>query len=212
MAVADCSLGIRATFAAKRSPKCGERQIPSPLALGFDGSGAHHRLPIAISRIVLLLGPTRVMDVLTAILIAIGETNMTTTEADGTRVQAAPAEASEPKATTKATRAPRKPRVAPTKRKASKKATPAQKRTKAPKAAKTAKPAKAPVREGSKAEKVLDLLKRPKGASLADLMRATSWQKHSVRGFLSGTIGKKMGLKLESVKEEGGERTYSIKA
>ena len=42
-------------------------------------------------------------------------------------------------------------------------------------------------------------------------MKATDWQAHSVRGFLSGTIGKKMGLKVASTKTEDGERTYSIK-
>jgi len=43
-------------------------------------------------------------------------------------------------------------------------------------------------------------------------MKATDWQAHSVRGFLSGTIGKKMGLKVASTKTEDGERTYSIKS
>ena len=40
-------------------------------------------------------------------------------------------------------------------------------------------------------------------------MVATGWQAHSVRGFLSGTLGKKMGLKLDSAKRDG-ERVYSI--
>lgn len=66
--------------------------------------------------------------------------------------------------------------------------------------------------DGSKAAKILDLLKRPEGATLKGLMKATDWQAHSVRGFLSGTIGKKMGLKIASTKTEDGERTYSIKA
>jgi len=43
-------------------------------------------------------------------------------------------------------------------------------------------------------------------------MKATDWQAHSVRGFLSGTLGKKMGLTVASVKESDGGRTYSIKA
>ena len=43
-------------------------------------------------------------------------------------------------------------------------------------------------------------------------MKVTDWQPHSVRGFLSGTIGKKMGLKVESTKSEDGERNYSVKA
>jgi hypothetical protein len=67
------------------------------------------------------------------------------------------------------------------------------------------------VRQGSKTEKVLDLLKRSGGASLKELMKATGWMPHSLRGFLSGTISKKMGLKVESTKTESGERSYSVK-
>lgn len=43
-------------------------------------------------------------------------------------------------------------------------------------------------------------------------MKATGWQLHSVGGFISGTVGKKMGLTVESTKGEEGERSYSIKA
>ena len=128
-----------------------------------------------------------------------------------TEANAAVATAEEPKASKKANRSARKPGVAPGKSKPGKKASKAEKRAKKPKGAKPAKGSDG-AREGSKAAKVLDLLKRPGGATLAELMKATGWQKHSVRGFLSGTIGKKMGLKLDSVKDEGGERTYSVKA
>jgi hypothetical protein len=41
-------------------------------------------------------------------------------------------------------------------------------------------------------------------------MKATDWQAHSVRGFISGTLGKKMRLEVESVKGGDGERTYRI--
>jgi uncharacterized protein DUF3489 len=41
-------------------------------------------------------------------------------------------------------------------------------------------------------------------------MKITGWQAHSIRGFLSGTLGKKMGLPIESVKREDGQRVYSI--
>ena len=41
-------------------------------------------------------------------------------------------------------------------------------------------------------------------------MKATGWQAHSVRGFISGALGKKMGLKVDSVRREDGERVYSI--
>src|SRR5579884_1920893 len=65
-------------------------------------------------------------------------------------------------------------------------------------------------REGSKKAVVIDLLKRPDGASLKDIMAATSWQPHSVRGFISGTLSKKMGLKVESRKRPDGERAYQL--
>jgi hypothetical protein len=57
---------------------------------------------------------------------------------------------------------------------------------------------------------VLALLKRSGGATLKDLMRATGWQPHSVRGFLSG--GKKKKLTITSAKAEDGERRYSVQA
>jgi hypothetical protein len=83
--------------------------------------------------------------------------------------------------------------------------------TKAAKAPKKAKSAKAEgVREGSKTERVLDLLKRPGGVTTKELIKVTGWQPHSVRGFLSGTVGKKMGLKVESTKSEDGGRVYRL--
>jgi hypothetical protein len=66
-------------------------------------------------------------------------------------------------------------------------------------------------RDVSKAAKVLALLKRPGGATLKELTKATSWLPHSIRGFLSGAVGKRMGLKVESAKAQGSERTYSLK-
>ena len=66
-------------------------------------------------------------------------------------------------------------------------------------------------RPGSKAAKVLALLKRPQGAALKELVKATDWQPHSVRGFLSGIVTKKMGLKVRSTKAESGERRYAVK-
>jgi hypothetical protein len=65
-------------------------------------------------------------------------------------------------------------------------------------------------REGSKTATILELLKRPGGASLKEIMEVASWQAHSVRGFISGTLGKKMGLTVLSAKAESGERRYSI--
>jgi hypothetical protein len=56
------------------------------------------------------------------------------------------------------------------------------------------------------------LLQRPGGATAKELMKATGWQPHSIRGLLSGTVGKKMKLTVVSTKGEDGERSYSIKA
>jgi hypothetical protein len=53
---------------------------------------------------------------------------------------------------------------------------------------------------------------RPGGATAKELLKTTSWQQHSLRGFISGTLGKKMGLTVTSTKGEDGERSYSIKA
>src|ERR1035437_6432266 len=65
-------------------------------------------------------------------------------------------------------------------------------------------------REFSKKSIVLDLLRRPKGATLAEIAKATDWQNHSIRGFISGNLTKKMGLTVESTKNEAGERCYRI--
>ena len=115
------------------------------------------------------------------------------------------------KATTRAKRAPRRAPVAPKKAKATKKATPAKKAPTARTRAKSAKKVGG-AREGSKAAKILDLLNRPGGATLKALMKVTGWQAHSVRGFLSGTLRKKMGLNVVSAKAEDGDRSYSIEA
>src|ERR1700730_12377665 len=115
----------------------------------------------------------------------------------------------EPRAATSRNVAPRKPRVVPAKAMSSKKATLPKKTAKGAKKAKHAKPAAA-ARQGSKTAKVLDLLKRPGGATLKELMKATGWQSHSVRGFLSGTVGKKMGLALNSTKGENEDRSYKL--
>ena len=65
-------------------------------------------------------------------------------------------------------------------------------------------------RAESKGAKILEMIGRPKGASLAEIMKTTSWQAHSVRGFLS-TAAKKHGLKIESTKTEAGDRVYQIR-
>lgn len=62
----------------------------------------------------------------------------------------------------------------------------------------------------SKQQRCLDLIARRDGATLAELMSATEWQPHSVRGFLSGTVKKKLGLKFNSSRDADGSRRYAL--
>ena len=65
-------------------------------------------------------------------------------------------------------------------------------------------------RDGSKKATVLAMLRREGGATLGEIAQATDWQLHSIRGFLSGQIAKKMGLKIETTKADGGKRHYHL--
>ena len=105
-----------------------------------------------------------------------------------------------PKANKGAKKAAKQAKVAPKKQ--------AKEKVTSKKAAKV-KEAKVP-REFSKKSIVLDLLRRPKGATMAEIAKATDWQNHSIRGFISGNLTKKMGLTVESTKNEAGERTYRV--
>ena len=117
--------------------------------------------------------------------------NITTTEQPHSTLASAAAQ--KPKAA-------RKPRVAPSKTCSARKAQKTAKgRHKAP-----------PASSGSKTAQVLDLLRRPGGATLQELQKATGWLPHSVRGFLSGALRKQMGLALASTKDPGTPRRYSL--
>jgi hypothetical protein len=89
-------------------------------------------------------------------------------------------------------------------RRAAKKAKPAKKTARAKKAA-----AKPTGKRANKKAEVIGLMKRAKGATLAEIVEATGWQKHTVRGFVS-ILGSKGGEKIESSKSADGERTYRI--
>lgn len=67
------------------------------------------------------------------------------------------------------------------------------------------------VQAGSKKAKILKLLKRPTGATLEKLMRVTGWQAHSVRGFISAGVNKRMDLRVTSNRREDGQRVYQIR-
>ncbi len=62
----------------------------------------------------------------------------------------------------------------------------------------------------TKRERMLTLLSQPAGASIQEMMQATGWQQHSVRGFLAGTVKRKLGFSLTSFKPEDGVRRYRI--
>jgi site-specific recombinase XerD len=70
---------------------------------------------------------------------------------------------------------------------------------------------KPPVRDGSKAAAILALLEQPGGTTRGDIMRLTGWREHSVRGFISGVVMRRMGRKVDSAATEDGDRRYQIR-
>ena len=66
------------------------------------------------------------------------------------------------------------------------------------------------VRDGTKAARVIALLQEPSGATIKAIMAVTGWQPHSVRGFISAQLTKKLGLRVQSILRDG-ERVYRIR-
>ena len=65
-------------------------------------------------------------------------------------------------------------------------------------------------REGTKQSLLIDMLRREEGATMPQIVEATGWQKHTVRGTISGALKKKLGLTVTSEKSDAGERVYRI--
>ncbi len=66
------------------------------------------------------------------------------------------------------------------------------------------------MREGTKQALVIEMLRRPEGATIAEIVEATSWASHTTRGFLAGALKKKLGLSIDSRKEEARGRVYRL--
>jgi hypothetical protein len=66
------------------------------------------------------------------------------------------------------------------------------------------------IRAGTKQAKIIALLRRPEGASIAEIVEATSWQPHTARGMISGALKRKLGLRITSAAEEGRGTVHRI--
>lgn len=70
--------------------------------------------------------------------------------------------------------------------------------------------ASAPIKPNTKTALLVEMLSKPAGATLDDLVKKIGWQAHSVRGAISGTVKKKLGLTVTSATEEGRGHVYRI--
>ena len=77
--------------------------------------------------------------------------------------------------------------------------------------AQAAKPAASVSKLRTKQQRMIDMLRRPEGATIPQLSKAFGWEQHTVRGAISGALKKKLGLSVTSTKEERG-RVYRIRA
>ena len=66
-------------------------------------------------------------------------------------------------------------------------------------------------REGTKQATLIAMLRAPDGATIEEIMAATGWQSHTVRGAMAGALKKKLGLEVTSEKVEGRGRVYAIR-
>ena len=66
------------------------------------------------------------------------------------------------------------------------------------------------MRQGTKQAALVEMLRRPEGATIAEIVAATGWQPHTVRGVFAGALKKRLGLAVTSEKVEGGERVYRV--
>jgi hypothetical protein len=80
----------------------------------------------------------------------------------------------------------------------------------APKAAAKKQPKTTTKSPATKQAKIISLLQRKKGATIAELCKLSGWQEHSIRGFMSGTLKKRMGFNIISEKDSKGTRRYRI--
>ncbi len=65
-------------------------------------------------------------------------------------------------------------------------------------------------RSGTKLARLIALLQRPAGVTIAEAVKATGWQPHTVRGAISGALRKRLGLSVVSARSEKGVRSYKI--
>jgi len=125
-------------------------------------------------------------------------------ETEAAQPAAAPAK---PKAGKKAKAGAQSAKAAPATAKSGKKATAPKSAPKGKKGAKT--PEAAGPGDGSRMAQVIEMMQRKNGATIEEIMKAMSWQRHTVRGFVAGAM-KKAGFEVESFKPEGGSRTYRL--